>query len=55
MNVSLRRAALAWMTGLLTVVGLLAILIAYWYARGEAAEFLDGQLREIALNVGPAG
>lgn len=53
MNQSLRRAALAWMTGLLTAVGLLAIFIAYWYARSEAAEFLDGQLRQIALNVGP--
>jgi len=53
MNPSLRRSALAWMTGLLTAVGFVAILIAYWYARSEAAEFLDGQLRQIALNVGP--
>jgi len=53
MTVSLRRSALAWMTVLLTVVGLVAILIAYRYARSEAAEFLDGQLRQIALNVGP--
>lgn len=53
MTPSLRRSALAWMTGLLTAVGLVAILIAYWYARSEAAEFLDGQLRQIALNVGP--
>jgi two-component system OmpR family sensor kinase len=53
MNASLRRAALLWMTGLLTAVGLVTIVIAYWYARSEAAEFLDGQLRQIALNAGP--
>ena len=53
MIVSLRRAALVWMTALLTVVGLVAIVVAYEYARGEAAEFLDGQLRQIALNAGP--
>lgn len=52
MTTSLRRTALSWMTALLTLVGLAAILIAYWYARTEAAEFLDGQLREIALNAG---
>ena len=52
MTVSLRRAALLWMTGLLTVVGLLTTVIAYHYARNEAAEFLDGQLRLIALDAG---
>jgi len=52
MTPSLRRAALFWMTGLLTVVGLVTILIAYVYVRGEANEFLDGQLRQIALNAG---
>ncbi|MGC1860173.1 MAG: ATP-binding protein [Methylocystis sp.] len=50
--VSLRRAALLWLTGLLTVIGLVTTVIAYWYARGEAAEFLDGQLRQIALYAG---
>ena len=49
---SLRRAALLWMTGLLTVVGLVTILITYVYVRNEADEFLDGQLRQIALNAG---
>ncbi|HMN72059.1 MAG TPA: ATP-binding protein [Rhodoblastus sp.] len=53
MSISLRRAALLWMTGLLTAVGLVAMVISYWYARSEAAEFLDGQLRQIALNAGP--
>lgn len=52
MTSSLRRAALIWMTGLLTIVGLAAMAVAYVYARGEAAEFLDGQLRQIAMNVG---
>ncbi|MDE2364288.1 MAG: sensor histidine kinase N-terminal domain-containing protein [Hyphomicrobiales bacterium] len=51
-RVSLRRAALLWMTVLLTAVGIVTIVIAYWYARGETAEFLDGQLRQIALNAG---
>ena len=52
--VSLRRAALLWLTGLLAVIGLVTTAIAYWYARGEAAEFLDGQLRQIALYAGTA-
>ncbi len=52
MTGSLRRAALIWMTGLLAVVGLAAMAVAYVYARDEAAEFLDGQLRQIALNAG---
>ena len=52
MTSSLRRTALLWMTGLLTVVGLVTILIAYVYVRDEADEFLDGQLRQIALNAG---
>ena len=38
--VSLRRAALVWMTILLTVVGVLSSLIAFLYARSEATEFL---------------
>ena len=52
MTNSLRRGALIWMTGLLTVVGLAAIVVAYVYARDEAAEFLDDQLRQTALNAG---
>jgi two-component system OmpR family sensor kinase len=52
MTLSLRTTALAWMTGLLTGVGLLAVSIAYAYVHHEANEFLDGQLRQIALNVG---
>lgn len=40
------------MTVLLAVVGAVAVLISYELARREAAGFLDGQLRQIALNVG---
>jgi two-component system OmpR family sensor kinase len=40
------------MTVLLAVVGAVAVLISYELARSEAAGFLDGQLRQIALNVG---
>ena len=49
---SLRRSALLWMTALLAVVGALAFAIAYEMARREAADFLDGQLRQVALNAG---
>lgn len=52
-TVSLRRTALGWMTALLAVIGLVAMLAAYVLARGEAADFLDGQLRQVALNAGP--
>lgn len=51
-TISLRRTALAWTTVLLTFVGATAMLVAYGLARGEAAEFLDGQLRQVALNAG---
>ena len=49
---SLRRTALIWMTALLTVVGVLAFVVSYDLARREAADFLDGQLRQLALNAG---
>lgn len=52
MTVSLRRATLVSMTVLLTFVGAAAMLIAYKLARDEAADFLDGQLRQVALNAG---
>jgi two-component system, OmpR family, sensor kinase len=51
---SLRRSALIWTTALLAVVGVIAFLISYHLARREAADFLDGQLRLIALNAGDA-
>lgn len=49
---SLRRTALGWMTVLLAGIGLAAMLTAYVLARNEAADFLDGQLRQVALNAG---
>lgn len=51
---SLRRSALIWTTALLAFVGVTAFLISYELARREAADFLDGQLRQIALNAGDA-
>lgn len=57
---SLRRTILGWTTALLTIVGLAGGVVSYWLARDEARGFLDGQLRQIALNAGgglpaPAG
>ncbi|HKN30340.1 MAG TPA: ATP-binding protein [Roseiarcus sp.] len=49
---SLRRSALLWTTALLAGVGLIAFAIAYDLARRESGDFLDGQLRQIALNAG---
>ena len=49
---SLRRTALVYVTVLLSVVGLAASACAYLYAHDAATEFLDGQLRQIALNAG---
>jgi two-component system OmpR family sensor kinase len=49
---SLRRTALVWMTVLLAVVGAGAIVVSYIVVRDETADFLDGQLRQIALNAG---
>ncbi|MCW6513112.1 ATP-binding protein [Lichenifustis flavocetrariae] len=51
---SLRRTALLWMTGLITGVGLTGAVIAYALALREANGFMDGQLRQIALNAGPS-
>jgi len=50
--VSLRRAALVYVTAVLAVIGVAASAFAYLYARDQATEFLDGQLRQIALNAG---
>ena len=50
--ISIRRAGLIWMTVVLTVVGAIAFVAAYVIAEQEVADFLDGQLRQVALNVG---
>ncbi|MDE2017704.1 MAG: sensor histidine kinase N-terminal domain-containing protein [Hyphomicrobiales bacterium] len=49
---SLRASALAGATTLLLAVGAASLGIVYFAARGEAAAFLDGQLRQVALNAG---
>lgn len=50
---SLRRTALIWVTLLLAISGLVASGAAYLYSESETADFLDGQIRQIALNAGP--
>ena len=50
--ISLKRTALVWMTILLALVGLATAVISYRLAYDQAAEFLDGQLRQVALNAG---
>jgi len=50
---SLRRTALIWVTLLLAAAGLIAASVAYLYSQSETSDFLDGQLRQIALNAGP--
>ncbi|MDD2705182.1 MAG: ATP-binding protein [Acidocella sp.] len=50
---SLRRTALVWITALLAAAGLIATCAAYRYSESETSVFLDGQLRQIALNAGP--
>jgi two-component system OmpR family sensor kinase len=47
---SLRRTALLWMTAMLSFVGIAGGAVSYWLASDEANAFLDGQLRQIALN-----
>ena len=49
---SLRARLLVGLLGLLTVIGILAGIIAYVLDREEVDESLDGQLRQIAMNVG---
>ena len=49
---SLRGAVLTWTTALLAAIGAIAFGISYEMGRQQATEFLDGQLRQIALNVG---
>jgi two-component system OmpR family sensor kinase len=51
---SLRARLLVGLLGLLTLVGLLAGYAAYVLDRNEVDESLDGQLRQIAMNIGHA-
>jgi two-component system, OmpR family, sensor kinase len=49
---SLRTRLLAWVLGLLTVMGVLAGVAAYVLDRQEVDASLDGQLQQLAINVG---
>lgn len=51
---SLRRATILTLATLLTIVAVLAGLASYWIAGEEANEFLDLQLRQVALLAGNA-
>ncbi len=52
---SLKSQLRLWLLGLLTVVGLMTAATSYWYTRAEMEGFLDHQLRQFAVNLGPAG
>lgn len=49
---SLKWQLLVWLSGLMTVVGILAGIASYTLGRSEANDFLDEQLRQIAFSVG---
>jgi two-component system OmpR family sensor kinase len=49
---SLRARLLVGLLGLLTSIGIIAGIVAYVLDRDEVDESLDGQLRQIAMNVG---
>ena len=48
---SLKKQLTVWLLGLLTMVGLLAGGISYWFAREDANELLDHQLRLVAESI----
>ncbi len=54
-DLSLKSQLRLWVLGLLTVVGLMTAATSYWYTRDEMESFLDHQLRQFAVNLGPAG
>jgi len=54
-DLSLKSQLRLWVLGLLTVVGLMTAATSYWYTRAEMEGFLDHQLRQFAVNLGPAG
>src|SRR5271169_5412969 len=49
---SLRRAAFLWLASLMAAVGISAAAASYFLVRNEAGDFLDNQLRQIAIYVG---
>ncbi|TAU58926.1 histidine kinase [Rhizobium ruizarguesonis] len=51
---SIRRTAFMWLAGLMATIGICAATTSYLLVRNEASDFLDNQLRQIALYVGDA-
>lgn len=51
-TLSIRRTAFLWLAGLMSVIGICAAASSYLLVQNEAADFLDNQLRQIALYVG---
>jgi two-component system OmpR family sensor kinase len=49
---SIRWTALAWIAAVLTAVGVVGVLVAYFAGRDEANFFFDGQLAQVAMQVG---
>ncbi|MCX5493308.1 ATP-binding protein [Kaistia dalseonensis] len=49
---SLKTTAFLWLAALMTIIGLIAAIVSYGLMRAEADDFLDGQLRRIAIYVG---
>lgn len=52
--ISIRRTAFIWLAGLMAITGICAATTSYLLVRKEASDFLDNQLRQIALYVGDA-
>ncbi|MBY5440091.1 ATP-binding protein [Rhizobium leguminosarum] len=53
-TISIRRTAFIWLAGLMAIIGVCAATTSYFLVRNEASDFLDNQLRQIALYVGDA-
>ena len=51
---SLRRTAFLWLASLMAAIGIAAAAASYFLVRNEAGDFLDNQLRQIAIYVGDA-
>ena len=49
---SIRWTALAWIAAVLTAVGMVGVFVAYFMGRDEANLFFDGQLAQVAMQIG---
>ena len=54
-DLSVKSQLRLWVLGLLIVVGFMTAATSFWYTRAEMEGFLDHQLRQFAVNLGPAG